>query len=359
MTDSDDNVSGDQNSEKRKPRPYPPLSRTEPAAGPTAKPPTGPEEPAESEMFSWPGSAYTPPGAPAPLDEMVESAEYLTPGTDFHVDALVRPVPPRRGTRIKHSIGLYLGVLGTISGLATWGYFALRSQGHGSMPLVFWSTIVIDVFALLVLVLRLVRGSVLDAEERARTELVYRPEPSDRIAKRLHGGEYVLFETKLHALSIVPTMIKRLWHGKWRRRFFVSYLVLLAIAWTGYGKESPLFGTGWFMVILAVIPAFLVLSLYEWSRERYALTNERLIGISGIVAAHVGEMPRERMTDVGTDTEWYSNVLAWCRVIKLPFSTWDVESAGQDQRLKLIPGVPMGDVVVSVFSLSKRPNQEE
>lgn len=351
MSEDTTSGSGEGEATRRKPRPYPTRDDEIPFT---------PPETVNRLEYPWRGidnPAYKPPGAPATIGEMTQSDDYLTPGKDFHVDALVKPVPPGWRTRFKHSLGFYCVVLGGMSGLANWAYFSLRSDDSPDNPVMFWTAVVTTAFSLLVLFLRVVRGSMLDAEDKARTNLVIRPDPSDRIAKRLHGGEYVLFETKLHPISIVPTMLGRLWRGKWRRRLSLGYIVLLGIAWAGHEQSHGPFSTNWVIAIAAIAPLFIIFSLYEWSRERYALTNERLIGISGIFSSHVGEMPRARMTDVGIDTEWYANILAWCRFINLPFATWDVETAGQDQRLKSIPGVPMGDIVVSVFSLSQRSNE--
>jgi len=135
--------------------------------------------------------------------------------------------------------------------------------------------------------------------------------------------------------------------SKWRRWTTVIGLALIGLlavqnaAWLG------------FLIIMA--GGYIGLLFIEWSRDTYAITNERITSVTGLIRTKVALMPLVRVTDVVVSTSALSNILAWMRFIYLPYAQFDVESAGQDQALKYIDYVPAGDVVAAVFGLGKIP----
>lgn len=169
---------------------------------------------------------------------------------------------------------------------------------------------------------RLLRGSLRGAEARADIKLHASITPSFRVIRVLSVHEKLQWEGRRHPICMV------LWH--------IGILLLTGITVTiGVYASWAVAGIIWGVGLVAF--AFRV-SL--WYRDRLCLTNHRIIEVSGLFTEKVGMMPLKKLTDMTLQVPWHSNILAWLRLIRLPYGTLIVESAGQDQALSRIPFVP-------------------
>jgi hypothetical protein len=219
-----------------------------------------------------------------------------------------------------------------------------------SIPALEGVALCVTAFAVLVIGLRFIRGSVLKVRQDLRyvlyADAINGVRPSNRLADRLFKDESVLWESKLHPLSILPIGLNRLRRSKRGRIVTLTILALLALA----TASNPAGGIGLAVVVVASYVAYCVL---EWSRDRYALTDNRIMAVVGLFKTRVPSMPRARFTDIVVTTSAFANLLAWLRLIKMPYGQFDVESAGQDQALKYIDFVPAADAVAAALDLGK------
>ncbi len=86
----------------------------------------------------------------------------------------------------------------------------------------------------------------------------------------------------------------------------------------------------WFLVM-----AWVLWDVAEWYYDRFVLTNRRLMLIGGLVTRNVAMMPLARVTDM----RYTQSPLG--RVLK--YGTFVLESAGQEQALRIVKNLPDPD----------------
>lgn len=118
-----------------------------------------------------------------------------------------------------------------------------------------------------------------------------------------------------------------------------AVVVLAALAYgIGWLVQSKRFGVGgMLLIVLLVVIGWALIQVGEWSDRFFVLTNKRIVVIEGLIAKTVRTMPIGKLTDMA-----YRQT-AWGKA--LGFGLFDVESAGQDQPLKLIDYVPDPDYI--------------
>jgi len=111
--------------------------------------------------------------------------------------------------------------------------------------------------------------------------------------------------------------------------------IAYGVAWLVQNKR---FGVGgMLLVVLLVVIAWVLIQIGEWADRFFVLTNKRIVVIEGIIAKTVRTMPIGKLTDMA-----YRQTAAGKA---LGYGLFDVESAGQDQPLKLIDYVPEPDYI--------------
>jgi membrane protein YdbS with pleckstrin-like domain len=106
----------------------------------------------------------------------------------------------------------------------------------------------------------------------------------------------------------------------------VGYLVSRLASDKRYGAGGILL-----LVLLAVV-AWGVYQIAEWADRFFVLTNKRIVVIEGIINTTVRSMPVSRLTDMAYRRTGIGRALG--------YGLFDVESAGQDQALKIMNFVP-------------------
>jgi|GEM_PF-5983915 len=276
-----------------------------------------------------------------------------TPANEF--PQIQHAAEPGRGKLFLYSVTAHGLVMAIVSLLVWW--LTHRAGITIVVPAV------VGTIATLLFLLRLYRGSVLDAEAKVRERLTeqYIVEVNDRIANVLYPDENVRWLERQHPLSIISVGFTRLLRTKRRRRITFWYVIALVVAvgvsrwYASQGDPAGFVPTinGLIGLLLLVIPGYLTYVIQEWRLNRYAITTMRLVGVVGVFVKSQGSMPNARFTDVKVTTSATANVLAWLRIIDVAYATWDVESAGQEQALKYLFFVREGYIVAAVFGLGK------
>lgn len=282
--------------------------------------------------------------------------------------------PPGRFKVLVYSLGFYVFVMASIAAGTWWSWYKLGSPG----PLRGVAIGITVVLALLCL-LRLGRGSVLEAERIFEEKL----EEKSRAARETSAGgfpvlevishrigrnldrtpgkppERVVWEGQQHFLSVFSIAARRFTASNWRRKvsgwYFKIFFVLVAasVFFSAKGDEAnivPRLNALIGLLSLGLL-AYLVFGLWEWRLNRYAITDKRLLGVTGVLGRDVGAMPNNRFTDAKVSVSAVAHLFEWLRIVKLAWATWDVENAGQDQALKYIRFVPAGDIIAPFYSL--------
>lgn len=73
----------------------------------------------------------------------------------------------------------------------------------------------------------------------------------------------------------------------------------------------------------------------QWSTSWFGATNRRMMLRSGVLTHKLAMMPLEKVTDMSYERSWAGHLLGYGQFV--------LESAGQDQALRVIPWVPEPD----------------
>jgi len=123
-----------------------------------------------------------------------------------------------------------------------------------------------------------------------------------------------------------------------RTQLFAAVVVAAiayGIAWLVQNKR---FGVGGMLLIaLLIVIVWALVQVAEWTQRYFVLTNKRIVVIGGIIAKTVRTMPVDKLTDMAYRQSAAGKALG--------YGLFDVESAGQEQPLKLIDYVPEPDYI--------------
>jgi hypothetical protein len=106
--------------------------------------------------------------------------------------------------------------------------------------------------------------------------------------------------------------------------------ICYGIAWLVQNKR---FGVGgMLLIVLLAVICWALVRIGEWTDRYFVLTNKRIVVIEGIITTTVRSMPVARLTDMAYRRTALGRALG--------YGLFDVESAGQDQALKIMDYVP-------------------
>lgn len=213
--------------------------------------------------------------------------------------------PPLHWTDIaKVVLGIIGFVIATIMLTTVFGYKA---------------TVVVFFVTLGLIGLRMKRGSVDAAEAEIADKITEGVTPSKRISKGVYPGEQVLWEGREHPISML----------KWMS---ITLLVAAATLWIGASANNA----GLVVVVWLILAIGAAVRVYMWDHDRLAVTNKRLLMVTGIFTTKYPSMPLSKLTDESLILPWHGKLLAKLRIIYVSYGTILVESAGQDQALRTI-----------------------
>jgi hypothetical protein len=278
---------------------------------------------------------------------------------DAHDKAIVaesKALPwPRR---VVHSLPYYCIVMAILP-LLSW-----RLVLASDSPVITGFAIASTAFALLVVLLRVRRGSVLSRFIRVRERIRLDAELADpvtgrlvgvkasyRVAQHLWDDEVLLWETEQHGLSIPGKAFRRL------RKLFSTTFRKILTGTAAFGvffaiSNNPVLGIA---IVVALVGGFIAYSIGDWSADRYALTDQRVMAVLGLITERQPAMPRARITDINGIVSVTAKFLAWLSFIELPYGTLVFESAGQDQALREVEYVPCALAVSAALKMAKIP----
>lgn len=221
-------------------------------------------------------------------------------------------------------------VLLAYGGATLLGWVLYMFTGGGLMILI---AVAITIGGALV-VLRLLRGSLVDARREADAQLRAGQSvtPSERAERALVPGEQVLWEGRRH-----PLYIWQWWIGG-------VLLQLLTVFLAANGLSFGLLAIVWLVGTAAV-----AIRIWMWERDKLIVTDRRILEVSGLLKYNVDLMPLSKLTDAKHSQPAVSRFSAWLRILHLPYGTIVVESAGQDQALSTITFVPCAEQVYKII----------
>ena len=128
--------------------------------------------------------------------------------------------------------------------------------------------------------------------------------------------------------------------GRVRKETNAQLLALIVVGALGMGAyylvKSKNFGVGGLLLItLLIVCAWALREVAHWFDRHLVLTNKRIMVINGLVSKSVSSMPLPKLTDMVYHRSSMGRVLG--------YGLFDVESAGQDQALKIMNFVPDPD----------------
>jgi hypothetical protein len=282
--------------------------------------------------------------------------------------------PPSWFKRQVYSLWFYIAVMSGISAGVWWAWLKINS------PEPLKNVVIgITVVAALMCLLRLVRGSVLDAEEKFEEALRKKAENaknasaggfpvlevvSNRIGQALDRTpgkppERVVWEGTQQFFCVFSIAARRFTKSELHTKLTKWYFILLvgsiaaSIFYSRQGDPAGVVGriNSFVGLLSLVLVAYVAFGLWEWRVNRYAITDKRLMGVTGILSKDVGSMPNNRFTDAKISVSLTARVFEWFRIVPLAWATWNVESAGQDQALKLIRFIIAGHIIGPFYSL--------
>jgi Bacterial PH domain len=117
-------------------------------------------------------------------------------------------------------------------------------------------------------------------------------------------------------------------------------IAVVIVGAIGYGVyyllKNKSFGVGGVLLVTLLVVCFWALrEVSHWFDRHLVLTNKRIMVIEGLVAKSVNSMPLPKLTDMVYHRSSLGRVLG--------YGLFDVESAGQDQALKIMNFVPDPD----------------
>jgi hypothetical protein len=112
--------------------------------------------------------------------------------------------------------------------------------------------------------------------------------------------------------------------------FTVAGLILAAVL-TGFARHN---GTAVLIIwLLWLIPlGYLTAAVIEWTDNYFIVTSERMLLISGLTTRKVAMMPLVKVTDMSFQRNAQGRLLG--------YGTFILESAGQDQALRVVDHLP-------------------
>jgi hypothetical protein len=139
-----------------------------------------------------------------------------------------------------------------------------------------------------------------------------------------------------------------------RTQLFAALVVAAGAYGVAWLVQNKRFGVGgMLLIVLLVVIAWALTQIAEWTARIFVLTNKRIVVIEGLIAKTVRTMPIGKLTDMAYKQTGTGKALG--------YGLFDVESAGQDQPLKLINFVPEPDYINMqithlLFASGPKPN---
>jgi len=184
--------------------------------------------------------------------------------------------------------------------------------------------LIIIIFDVVILLLRITRGSLDQAEDNVKTRLMQPPTASKKAKTALMDGEKLLVEKRRHAIVLIPVWLAGI----------LFHWVLIELFLGGQFSGKTL------LIIWLIGETGIGIALGYFYVYRLCFTPKRIFVIRGFFTTKYPAMPLKRLTDVTPIMPWHSKLLANLRFIETAYGTLIVESAGQDQALKTVRFVP-------------------
>ena len=112
--------------------------------------------------------------------------------------------------------------------------------------------------------------------------------------------------------------------------------LLVGLAIAGWLTNSVAHGNGTVILIIWILWLLVLLrtgvKVFEWNENYFVVTSQRMLLSTGLVTKKVNMMPLTKVTDMSFERSTLGRILGYGR--------FNLESAGQDQALKIVDYLP-------------------
>ncbi len=112
--------------------------------------------------------------------------------------------------------------------------------------------------------------------------------------------------------------------------------VLVGLAIAGWLSNSVAHGNGTVILVIWLLWALVLLRLlvkvFEWSQNYFVVTSQRMLLATGVLTRKVNMLPLSKVTDMSFQRTPLGRILG--------FGQFVVESAGQDQAMRIVDYLP-------------------
>lgn len=146
------------------------------------------------------------------------------------------------------------------------------------------------------------------------------PRGAETMRRFLVHGERMVVVHRPHWSSLTGTFFA----------LIAGLIITVAVGFTAPAKLGAVTNATWY--VLLAMALYTAASVWMWSRDWFVATDQRLIWRRGIVNQKTAMMPLSKVTDMSFNQPVIGRVLG--------YGVFVMESAGQEQALRVIPYIP-------------------
>lgn len=146
------------------------------------------------------------------------------------------------------------------------------------------------------------------------------PRGAETMRRFLVHGERMVVVHRPHWASLTGTVVA----------LVLGLVTTLFVGFTAPAKLGPVTDAMWYVLLAMLI--YTLAATWLWSRDWFVATDQRLIWRRGILNQKTAMMPLSKVTDMSFNQPAIGRILGYGEFV--------MESAGQEQALRLIPYIP-------------------
>ena len=122
------------------------------------------------------------------------------------------------------------------------------------------------------------------------------------------------------------------------------------VLWTsGLATLAYYWNWQWAAIIWGIGMVPLLIKVWLWRRDKIALTIERIFIVEGIISFRLSETPLKEITGSELIEPWHARLLAWLGWAECEYGRLEMESGGQDEKLRKIVFIPAVNEVKKII----------
>lgn len=146
------------------------------------------------------------------------------------------------------------------------------------------------------------------------------PRGAETMRRFLVHGEKMVVVHRPHWASLTGTLFA----------LIAGFVVTVFVGFTAPAKLAPMADAMWYVLLAMVI--YTMATVWLWTRDWFVATDQRLVWRRGILNQKTAMMPLSKVTDMSFNQPAIGRILGYGEFV--------MESAGQEQALRVIPFIP-------------------